>query len=320
MKMKMKNLCGLLVGAFMTFSATAKDDFPKSTINIVVPYAAGGVTDIMARGFTSKFGEKLGTNAVVTNLGGGGGSIAASKLQGGKPDGYTLGWFTTSITTVQPQLKNLPYNKDSWTPVCRISAYPMVFFVDEKSPFNSMEDIYKAVEEKPGEYIFGSSGMATAPHFALVAAFEDKGLGENVRHIPFEGGGPALQALISGRVQFLADSPQYVKRGNFKPLMVFSEERLEEYPEVPTATELGISPPLNVLNVWNALFAPAGLPEDRLQALNEACEYSANSPQYIKLLKEQDVSPFYMGADEFDGYFQSQYEASKKIIDAAGLE
>ncbi|MGG4606312.1 Bug family tripartite tricarboxylate transporter substrate binding protein [Paenalcaligenes sp. Me131] len=318
--MKMKKLCGLFVGAFMTFNAVANDDFPNAPINIVVPYAAGGVTDVMARGFTSKFGEKLGTTAVITNLGGGGGSIAASRLQGGRPDGYTLGWLTTSITTVQPQIKNLPYNANSWTPVCRISAYPMVFFVNEDSPFNSMDDVYKAVEENPTDYIFGSSGMATAPHFALVAAFVAKGLGDNVRHIPFEGGGPALQALISGRVQFLADSPQYVKRGNFKPLMVFSEERLEEYPNVPTATELGISPPLNIIKVWNALFAPAGLPERTLNALNEACDYSANSQEYIKLLREQDVSPFHMGAEEFEGYFQSQYEASKKLIEAAGLE
>lgn len=204
--------------------------------------------------------------------------------------------------------------------MCRVSAYPMVFFVREDSPFNSMDDVYKAVEENPSEYIFGSSGMATAPHFALVAAFEEKGLTESVRHIPFEGGGPALQALMSGRVQFLADSPQYVKRGDFKPLMTFSEERLEDYPDVPTATELGINPPLNVINVWNAIFAPAGLPKERLDALNEACDYAANSDKFVTLLKEQDVTPFYMGADEFEEYFQAQYKASKKLIDAAGLE
>ena len=316
---KLKKLCGLIVGASLSFSAVAADDFPKSPINIIVPYAAGGVTDIMARGFAPEFGDKLGTNVVVTNLGGGGGNIAASRLQGEKPDGYTLGWLTTSITTVQPQIKELPYNEDSWTPICRVSAYPMVFFVKEDSPFDSMEEIYEAVEANPGEYIFGSSGMATAPHFALVAAFEGKGMGEHVRHIPFEGGGPALQALVSGRVDFLADSPQYVKRGDFKPLMTFSEERLEEYPDVPTATEVGIEAPLNIINVWNAIFAPAGLPEERLQLLNDACEHAANSDKFIKLLEDQDVDPYYMGADEFADSFQDQYKSSKLLIDAAGL-
>lgn len=110
MRMKIKKIAGLLAGSFMAFSASAADEFPKSPISIIVPYAAGGVTDIMARGFAPEFSEKLGTNVVITNLGGGGGNIAASKLQGERPDGYTLGWLTTSITTVQPQLKKLPYN------------------------------------------------------------------------------------------------------------------------------------------------------------------------------------------------------------------
>lgn len=316
--MKVKKLCSLLVGSLMAFGAAA-EDFPKSPISIVVPYAAGGVTDIMARGFAPVAAETLGTNVVVSNLGGAGGSIAASRVQGVRPDGYTLGWFTTSITTVQPQIKSLPYNNESWTPVCRISSYPMVFFVNEDSPFNSMEEVYEAVAANPDKYIFGSSGMSTAPHFALVAAFEGKGLGDNVRHIPFEGGGPALQALVSGRVHFLADSPQYVKRGNFKPLMTFSEERLEAYPDVPTAAEAGIAAPLNVLTVWNALFAPTGLKDSRLKKLDEACNQAANSDKFVKLLRDQEVDAAYMPAAEFAEYFQSQYEVSKKIIDAAGL-
>lgn len=307
------------LAASVVVLAASAQDFPTKPVNLIVPFNAGGGTDLLVRGFAPEFAEALGGNAYVSNMAGGSGAVAAAALAGAKPDGYRLGYWSVTVATIQPQIKDVPYDVDSWTPICSIAESPTIFFVNENSDFESMDDVVAAVEQSPGEYIYGSSGPGAATHLTMVAAFEGLGVLDKVRHLPFQGSGPALQAMAANTVQFFGDTEILMDRGGFRPLMVFSDERLENYPDVPTATEVGIAPPLNELYLWGGLFAPAGMDSEITAKLSDACEEAVNSEGFQAFAAQSGTVLNYRNAEDFDTFFRSQYESNTSLIDASGL-
>ncbi len=311
-------LAALAFSAAMTGTSLA-DDFPERPINLVAPFNAGGGTDLLLRGFAPHFAEALGGDAYVSNMAGGSGTVGAAALAQQKPDGYQLGYWSITVSTIQPQIKDVPYGVDSWTPVCSVAASPTILFVNADSPFESIDDVVAAVNEEPGKYIFGSSGPGAMTHLTTVAAFEGLGIIDNLKHLPFQGSGPALQAMAAGTIQFFGDTEILMTKGDFRPLMVFNNERLESFPDVPTAAEAGIEPPLNELYLWGGLFAPAGVDVAVVDTLSSACETAVNSDGFQEFAQKTSTVIDFKGAAEFDEFFRAQYEANSLIIDAAGL-
>ncbi len=300
-------------------ATVSAEGFPERPINLVVPFNAGGGTDLLLRAFAPHMAEALGGNAFVSNMAGGSGTIAAGALAGQKPDGYQLGYWSVTVATVQPQIKDVPYGVDSWTPICSVAASPTVLFTQADSPFQTIEDVVAAVKADPGKYIYGSSGPGAITHLTAVAAFSGLGVIDDMKHLPFQGSGPALQAMAAGTIQFFGDTELLMASGDFRPLVVFNSERLESMPDVPTATEVGISAPLNELYLWGGFFGPAGMDPEITATLSKACEAAMNSDGFQKFAADTSTVLDYRNAADFDAFFRAQYEANSTLIEAAGL-
>ncbi|MFT6104961.1 MAG: tripartite-type tricarboxylate transporter receptor subunit TctC [Paracoccaceae bacterium] len=294
-------------------------DFPERPINLVAPFNAGGGTDLLLRAFAPHFATALDGNAFVSNMAGGSGTVAAAALAGQRPDGYQLGYWSVTVSTIQPQIKDVPYDVDSWTPICSVAASPTVLFTQADSPFETIDDVVAAVKESPNKYLYGSSGPGAITHLTAVAAFSGLGIIDDMKHLPFQGSGPALQAMAAGTIQFFGDTELLMTRGDFRPLVVFNSERLASMPDVPTAAEVGIAAPLNELYLWGGFFAPAGLDAGVTQTLSTACETAINSDGFQKFATDTSTVLDYRNAADFDAFFRAQYEANASLIEAAGL-
>lgn len=317
--MKLKSFATAAVAAFVSVTGVSANEFPERPINLIAPFNAGGGTDLLLRGFAPHFAEVLGGEAFVSNMAGGSGTVAASALQGQRPDGYQLAYMSITVSTIQPQIKNVPYGLDSWTPICSVAASPTLLFVADDSPFQSAQDVVDAVKAEPGKYVYGSSGPGAMTHLTTVAAFAGLGILDDLKHLPFQGSGPAIKELTAGNIQFFGDTEVLMQRGDFRPLMVFNNERLENYPDVPTATEVGIAPPLNELYLWGGLFAPAGLEPEVTAKLEAACETAVASDGFKEFAANSGTVINYRGAEEFDAFYRAQYESNGALIEAAGL-
>ena len=300
-------------------ATAALADFPQRPLNIVVPFNAGGGTDLLMRAFAPHFEEALGGSVFVSNMDGGAGTVAASALAGQRPDGHQLGYWSITIATIQPQIRDVPYDVDSWAPICSVAASPTMFFVAEGSPFQTMDDVVEAVQAEPGRYLYGSSGPGAITHLSMVAAFAGLGLSDHVRHLPFQGSGPAMQGMAAGTISFFGDTELLMQGGDLRPLMVFNSERLEAHPDLPTAREVGVEAPLDELYLWGGLFAPAGLDEGVRAQLSDACEAAVNSDGFQDFAQRTGTVLNFMDSETFEAFFRAQYEANGTLIEAAGL-
>lgn len=315
----LRNLITAALGTLLTMSAAGAQDFPQRPINLIAPFNAGGGTDLLLRGLAPHFAEAIGGDVFVSNMAGGSGTVAASALQGQRPDGYQMAYMSVTVSTIQPQIKNVPYGIDSWTPICSVAASPTMLFVSNDSPFQSMDDVISAVNDKPGEYVYGSSGPGAITHLTMVSAFAGLGIIDKMKHLPFQGSGPAIKELTAGNIQFFGDTELLMKRGDFRPLMVFNNDRVESFPDVPTATEVGIEQPLNELYLWGGLFAPAGVDAEVTARLEAACEAAVASDGFQEFAANSGTVLNFRGAEEFNSFYREQYEANSALIEAAGL-
>ncbi|MEM6973434.1 MAG: tripartite tricarboxylate transporter substrate binding protein [Pseudomonadota bacterium] len=309
-----------LVAAALSAGAALADSFPERPINLIAPFNAGGGTDLLLRGLAPHFAEAVGGDVFVSNMAGGSGTVAASALQGQRPDGYQLGYFSITVSTIQPQIRDVPYGVDSWTPICSIAASPTLLFTSADQPYETAADVVAAAEADPGGLVYGSSGAGAMTHLTAVAGFAGLGIIDDMTHLPFQGSGPAVQALTAGTIQFFGDTELLMNRGDFRPLMVFNDTRLENYPDVPTAAEAGIEAPLNELYLWGGLFAPAGVEAEVVATLESACEAAVASDGFKKFAANSGTVINYRGAAAFDAFFREQYEANTVLIEAAGLK
>jgi len=305
--------------AAVSLFAVPAQAFPERPINLVVPFNAGGGTDLLLRAFAPHFAAALEGDVFVSNMAGGAGTVAAGALAGQRPDGHQLGYWSITVATVQPQVKDVPYGVDSWTPICSVAASPTLFFVNASSPFMTIQDVVDAVEKEPGRYLYGSSGPGAITHLTMVAAFSGLGIHDKVKHLPFQGSGPALQGMAANTIQFFGDTELLMASGDFRPLVVFNDTRLENFPDVPTAAEVGIKAPLDELYLWGGLFAPAGVDAAVAQKLSDACEAAVNSEGFQAFAERTNTVIDFKNATDFDAFFRAQYEANSALIEAAGL-
>lgn len=317
--MKLKHLVATAVCALVASTNASANDFPKRPINLIAPFNAGGGTDLLLRGLAPHFAEAIDSDVFVSNMAGGSGTVAASALQGQRPDGYQMAYMSVTVSTIQPQIKNVPYGIDSWTPICSIAASPTMLFVKNDSPFKTIDDVVKAVKAEPGKYVYGSSGPGAITHLTMVSAFAGLDIIDDMKHLPFQGSGPAIKELTAGNIHFFGDTELLMKRGDFRPLMVFNDKRVENFPDVPTATEAGINAPLNELYLWGGLFAPAGLDAAVAAKLEAACEKAVASDGFQEFAANSGTVINYRGAEAFDAFYREQYQSNQTLIKAAGL-
>jgi tripartite-type tricarboxylate transporter receptor subunit TctC len=274
----------LAIAACLTLPATTAraqaSAWPTKPVSLIVTYPPGGGADAMARLIAPKMGEALGQNVVVENRPGAGGQIGAGAVARSNADGYTL-LFDASSFAVNPSLyPKLPYDANkAFRPIGVIALFPNVVLVNAQFPAKNLAELLTIARSKKDAVSFASSGNGSAQHLAG-ALFESAAKVEMV-HVPYKGGGPALNDVIGGQVPLffgnLASTLQHVQAGKLRPLAVTASKRATMLPDVPTLAEAGV--PGAEVYEWNALFAPAGTPEPVLDKLSMALQKAMESPE-----------------------------------------
>jgi tripartite-type tricarboxylate transporter receptor subunit TctC len=275
-----KVTCAIAIVFAVAASAANAQTYPDRAVRILVPYAPGGITDIAARILGAKLGEAWGHQVVVENRSGGNGLIAMSATVKADPDGYTLVMASGGDVSLNPALlEKMPYDVErDLIPISSVSDTPIVLAANSRSPYHSVADVIAAAKAKPGSIDIGTPGVGSITH--LVLEWLALSAGTKFQNVPFKGGGPAVQALISGVVPLaiLASSSvaPYVQDGSLRVLGVTSTARSTLNPDWPTLREQGVAD-VNASN-WTALFAPKGTPREVIDKLNADVVKALNSP------------------------------------------
>lgn len=288
-------------------------------IRVVVPYAAGGGTDVIGRVLLQNMSTLMGQPFILDNKPGAGTVIGTDFVAKSEPDGHTLLMTSSAVAINAALLKNLPYNtlKDL-IPVARICQGPNVIVVRSDSPMTSVTDLIKVAKDKPGILSYASSGNGSAVH--LAGELFKLMSGTQIQHIPYKGAGPAYTDLLGGQVDFLIGTAggvhKFVQSGRMRAIAVTSAERSKAYPGVPT---VGETLPGYFAQVWYAVYAPKGTPQELITNLNENIRRAVNLNSYQSTLDSDGLVPSVNTPAEMASFMRSEVERWQKVVQQANI-
>lgn len=258
-----------LACAFSASFVVHAQEWPQKPVKLVVPFAAGGATDVIARSLGQKLADQWKQSVVIDNKPGAGGALAASMVAKSPADGYTMVLIGGSQLTVNPHVyERLPYSASDFAIIANIASGPMVIAVHPALPARTLKDLVALAKARPGQINFGSAGSGTQVHMAGEALAEAAGI--DIRHVPYKGEAPALNDVVAGQVQLIvaniAAAAPFVKAGKLRALAVTGRGRSPMLPETPTASEASL-PGLDDVGAWFALLVPAATPSEITQKL-----------------------------------------------------
>lgn len=302
--------------------AAASSDFPNQPIRLIVPFAPGGSTDIVARIVSQRMGEALGQSIIIENKAGAGGAIGAAEAARAKPDGYTLSVATVSTMAVNPACRaDLPYDPSKdFMPVTNFANLPNVIVVNPKFPAEAFEGMVKELKANPEKYSYGSSGTCSINHL-FGEAFKHA-TGTDMIHVPYKGSGPAVVDTVGGQVEVLFDnlpsSMNQILAGNLRPIAVAGPERADALKDIPTLAELG-HPGLNH-PAWYGLLAPAGTPQEIVNKLRDAVVVALKDEKVMTALEQQGATPSGNTPEEFGEEIRIWQENAAKVVAQPGFK
>ena len=299
--------------------AMAQTGFPVRPIRIVVPYAAGGGTDVVGRPLAQAMSIELGQAIIIDNKPGAGTVIGSDAVAKAAPDGYTLLMTTSAIAINASLVPKLPYNTDrDLTSVGRICQGPLVIACKPDKPWKSMAELIKAAQAQPGKLTYASSGNGSAVH--LGAELLKLTAKVDITHIPYRGASPAITDLLGGQVDLIVATAgsvhKYVQAGRMRAIAVTSSARSDAYPGVPTVAE---TIPGYVAEVWYAILAPAGTPAPVVQRLNAAMKKAASAPAYRAALEAEGLKVVADSPQEMAAFLRAEQAQWHKVVTAAKI-
>ena len=315
-------------GALLMLSATLPGlaaaqgaPYPNRPIRFMVPFAAGGVSDILGRVMAAKMSEVIGQTVIVENRGGAGGTVGADIVANANADGYMI--LLSSLTTqaIAPHmLKKVPYNtQTAFTPIAGIALSPNILSIGANQPMKSLKDVIAFAKANPGKLSYGSSGLGSIGH--LTGEILRSLTGVDMTHIPFKSAGVAYPDVLAGNITMVIDTLpsalQHIKSGTVRPVVMLSPRRTALLPDVPTISEAGF--PEATLNFWSGIFGPAGMPPAIVARLNEVIVKSLAAPDVRERLATLGADPWPVPAEELGARAREDFARMAKVIKAAGL-
>lgn len=299
----------------------AAQDFPTRPVTLVIPFAAGGSTDLVGRLIAERMAAELGQPVVVENKGGAGGNLGAAQVAKASPDGYTILMGTVATHALNPALyKKMPYDPvTSFAPVSLLVVVPNVLVVNPNFPAKTTEELIALLKKDPGKYSYASSGNGTPLHLSgeLFKSMADV----DMQHIPYQGAGPALVDVLSGQVPIMFDnlpsSTSHIKSGKLRALGVTTAKRAPSFPDVPAIAE---AVPGYETYTWNAVFAPAGTPPEVVAKLNAAANKALADPKVQARLADFSAVSVGSTPEELGEHVKKEIAKWAPIVKASGAQ
>ena len=311
----------LWVAALALFASTAYAQYPNKPVTIVVGFEPGGGTDTTARILQGPLGEQIGQQVIVENRAGAGGNIAVDHVAKAAPDGYTIVLANVGALAVNPHILKTPYDplKDL-LPISMAAEFANVLVVQPSLPIKTVADYVKHAQQNPGKMTYASSGIGGAGHLAgellrSVAKID-------IVHVPYKGGGPAMQGFLGGQVDSFFATPissiSQIRGGKARAVATTGSKRAALMPEVPTIAEAGYQG-YEALN-WYGFLAPRGTPKDIIDRLNREIVKALAAPQAVAALHKTGTEPKSSTPEEFAQYIKREYDTWGKVVKEAGIQ
>jgi tripartite-type tricarboxylate transporter receptor subunit TctC len=322
MPMRIVSLVLAVLSGVLLAAPSEAQTYPNRFIRMVVPYPAGGTSDVLARVLAKKMGDSMGQQVVIENIGGAAGTIGAASVARAEPDGYTLIFgYATQFTMAPALYANLAYDPvNSFTPIGSVVRFHFLMSAYSDVPVNSLADVVAYAKANPGKLTFASPGVGTATH--LIGEMFKLKEGIDIVHVPYKGGGPAITDYVAGRIDLYWDAiaplRPWVAQGKIKPLAVTSGERIAELPNVPTVIEAGM-PDLNVFT-WTAVFAPAGTPPAVTTRLEAELRKAMDDPEVRETFERNGYEMFPGSPASVTALIRRDLTRWSAVIKAAGLK
>ena len=310
----------MAITGFSALTPAAAKEFPTKPVTIIVPFSAGGTTDILARIVGQYLGTKFDQSVVIENRDGAGGNIGTQTAARAKADGYTLLMGTVGTHAINPALYsklNFDHIED-FQPLTRVAMVPNLLVVNPERPYRSVQELIDYAKANPGEVAFASSGNGSSIHlsgelFKLMA-------GVDMLHVPYRGSAGAVTDLLGGQVDIMFDNMpsaiQHVRNKTLVPLAVTPAERSPELPDTPTIAEAGV--PGYEATSWFGLFAPAGTPEDVVKVLHEAIVEALKDPEVIEKFQAQGAQVTIDTPEQFAEFIAAETEKWADVVKRSG--
>lgn len=302
-------------------SATAQAKYPDKPIKIIVGFAAGGPTDIVARLVANRLDKILGQPVIVENKPGGGSNIASAEAARAKPDGYTLFLGTIANATNMSVYKNLSYDTErDFVPITQLVSSPSVLVVNNDLPVKTLAELIAYAKANPGKLSYASSGAGGSPHLAGEMLKQRAGI--DALHVPYKGAAPAMNDVMGGTVSMdfktASGVTSTIQAGRLRAIAIASGTRLPQLPDVPTLAELGFKD--FEVSSWSGLFAPKGTPPEIINTIAKATIEILNNPDVRKQLEAMGAIPVGSTPAEFQKYVRSEIEKWAVVAKAANIQ
>ena len=308
----------LIFSATALSLASAAEPWPAKPVTLIVPFAPGGTTDVLARALADKLSQSLGKAVIVESKPGAGSTLGADYVAKSKPDGYTLLIGAVHHTIATSVYKKLPYDfQKSFEPITTIAMVPNVLVINAKTPAKNVAELVALLKTEPGKFTFGSNGNGTAQH--LIGTQFQMRTSTELIHVPYKGSGPMLTDLLGGQIAMSFDTVtpvlQQIKAGNLRALAVTTAQRSSVLPDVPTLEQAGLKG--FDIGTWFGVLAPAGTPKDVVAKLNSEAVKVIKSAEFKQRMEEIGADPVGNSPTEMAAQIKDETEKFAKLVKEA---